>query len=116
MTLDDYFRDQISRGQPVRGEGMEQNETRKPVSPHAAVMRAEQLQQIATRLANQCFVRYWLHWNYPYEPHYMAIECRDFRMQPMQVSDMGKYGFEWDEVDRRYYIERDLVADGLKSA
>ena len=87
---------------------------RAPV--HAVVMRAEELQRIATRLANQCFVRYWLHWNHPYEPHYMAIECRDFRMQPMQISDMEKYGFEWDEVDRRYYIERDLVADGLKSA
>lgn len=80
------------------------------------VMRADEMMRIATRLANSCFVRYWLHWNDPYEPHYMAIECRDFRMQPMQVRDMEKYGFEWDEVDRRYYVERDLVADGLKSA
>ncbi len=79
------------------------------------LMRAEELQRIATRLANQCFVRYWLHWNHPYEPHNMAIECRDRWMEPMQISDMEKYGFEWDEIDRRYYIERDLVADGLKS-
>lgn len=57
------------------------------------VMRADELMRIATRLANSCFVRYWLHWNHPYDPHYMAIECRDFRMQPMQVRDMDRYGF-----------------------
>ena len=70
-------------------------------------MKVDELQRIATRLSNQCFVRHWLHWNAPHEPAIMAIECRDSWGRPQQVSDMRKYGFEWDEIDHRYYINRD---------
>ena len=70
-------------------------------------MKADELQRIATRLSNQCFVRHWLHWNTPYHPVVMAIECRDWRCKPMQIQDMEKHGFEWDELDQRYYAYRD---------
>lgn len=71
-------------------------------------MKADELMQIATRLANQAFVRYWLHWNYPCEDKWlMAIEVRGRWGRAVEVPDLIKKGFEWDEFDGRHYIERD---------
>ncbi len=68
---------------------------------------ASELQRIALRLSNQCFVRHWLHWNYPcVDPWVMAIECRDAKHNPIRVKDLDQAGFEWDEEDKRHYVDR----------
>lgn len=36
-------------------------------------MTPEELHRIVRILANSCYVRYWLHYNYPETPAYMAI-------------------------------------------
>jgi hypothetical protein len=81
-------------------------------------MTASELQSIVLRLSNSAFVRHWLHWNYPCEtPWVMAIEVRDLDggqgFQPKRVPHLEDLGFEWDEVDRRHYIDRDVKADGV---
>jgi len=74
---------------------------------------ATELMKIATRLANQAHVRYWLHWNYPREdPWVMAIQaygCAGHwgEIEPIQIPDLVRLGFEWDDEDLRYYIDRD---------
>jgi hypothetical protein len=99
-----------------------------PLDPNAAgvqqpVIRALDLISCASHLANAAFVRYWLHWNYPCrDPWVMALEVRDWRergcdsgmvLQPVQVAELERRGFEWDDVDQRYYANRDTVADGI---
>lgn len=42
-------------------------------------MTADELQAIVIRLSNSCWVRYWLHWNYPQNPVQMALHAVEFK-------------------------------------
>lgn len=80
---------------------------------------ATELMKIATRLANQAHVRYWLHWNYPVEdPWVMAIQAYKWNshmeIESVQIQDLVRLGFEWDDVDEQYYIDRDTSELMLK--
>lgn len=68
-------------------------------------MTADELQRIALRLANQAWVRYWLHYNDPIRiPWEMAIQVMDweqgeygeFALKEIRVPDLDKLGFRWD--------------------
>lgn len=80
---------------------------------------ATELMKIATRLANQAHVRYWLHWNYPVEdPWVMAIQAYQWncfgKIESKEIPDLVRLGFEWDDVDKQYYIDRDTSELMLK--
>lgn len=82
-------------------------------------MKADELQRIATRLSNQCFVRHWLHFNAPYHPVVMAIELRNSLGESIQAYEMRNHGFEWNDTDRRYYVKRDpdsVITSAVPSA
>lgn len=78
-------------------------------------MTADELQRIVLRLANQAWVRYWLHWNYPgQEPWLMAVtiwmprDC-DIRGDPTKKdleSELLELGFSYNQVSGLYLIER----------
>ncbi len=90
----------------------------------AKQMKADDLKSLATRLANECHCRYWLHWNYPVEdPWVMRLEVRNHvtttegtELKPVQVQGLAELGMEWDPIDGCYYIDRDIIADGLVKA
>ena len=56
-------------------------------------MTPEKLKQIALRLSNSCYVRYWLHFNYPQEdPITMAISVMgesDVRQLDKELTELG---------------------------
>ena len=66
-------------------------------------MTADDVHALVVRLSVEYFVRYWPHWNHPYEPEVRAIECRDVRNESVRVKELEQVGFQWDEVDHRYY-------------
>ena len=93
-------------------------------SVHRIVMRSSTLQDLVVKLSNGCWCRYWLHHNYPNRnPWVMAIECRQFGydesgkfgLYPVKAGGMEELGFGWDEEDKRYYIDRDVIGDGLNA-
>ncbi len=78
-------------------------------------MTADELQRVARMLGNQCWCRYWLHWNYPQtEPWEMAISCVSMRMSdsgnvrisdPVPVEELKARGARAEVVDGLiYYI------------
>lgn len=67
-------------------------------------MTADELQRIVVRLADQSWVRYWLHWNFPRQgPWLMAIQLKDTvagvpgndRMRNKLVADLLGLGFTY---------------------
>lgn len=83
-----------------------------------AMMTAQGLRDIASKLANHAFVRYWFHWNYPQTvPWQMAIEIvrlNETTYEPVRVPDLDRMEFEWSDKDGRYYIYRDVAAEGIR--
>jgi hypothetical protein len=80
-------------------------------TPPKAGITLGELRRIVLRLANQGWVRYWVHWNYPVEsPWLMAIQVRDAHGWDVSIRDLAT----WDIVDVRgpgmgrqvYVIER----------
>lgn len=72
-------------------------------------MTADELQAIVRRLSNQCFVRYWLHWNYPANPEKMAIALYDVAQdKPIKMKELEDKGFVkiQDEKFVYYIIKR----------
>jgi hypothetical protein len=76
----------------------------------------EELHRIVVRLANQGWVRYWLHWNYPVEtPWLMAIQIRDAHGWDVSIPDLQS----WEIADvretgmgRQVYLVERLNEDG----
>lgn len=63
------------------------------------VMPVDAFQNIVLVVANQTFMRYWMHWNYPSDPQMMVIQTRD------SFDDLLNHGFRKDESGiNRYYI------------
>ena len=65
-------------------------------------MTATEIQNIARRLANSCWVRYWLHYNYPQEsPWLMAISI-------MGAKEIGDINIELTRLSFEY-----MAGDGF---
>lgn len=74
-------------------------------------MTLERFERIVLRLANQTAVRYWIHWNYPYQsPWVMAVRAYPTNgFNPTEeklTADLAAHGLEWDEDDRQFYADR----------
>jgi hypothetical protein len=74
-------------------------------------MTATRIQNVARVLANSCYCRYWMHWNYPArEPNLMALCCinRDGTPADLLESDLVREGFRKETQDGLDYwiIER----------
>lgn len=55
-----------------------------------------EFKRVALHLANQAYVRYWMHWNYPVEsPWLVAISVRDALGRDVEVKALA----EWDRTD-----------------
>lgn len=57
-------------------------------------MKVEELQNIAIRLANDNFCRYWTNVEGSDGLTYMWIQIRDFDGKPLEVEGMERLGFE----------------------
>lgn len=78
-----------------------------------AGLSLEALQAIVRVLANQAFVRYWAHWNYPCESGWeMAIALRD-RSRSLDSSELEAAGFRRVFSDgQAYYVIRRIDEQG----
>lgn len=68
-------------------------------------MTATGLQNIARRVSNQSWCRYWLNYGDKHKPVTMAIQCRDANGKPEAVPDLLKLGFT-EHFGRFYTITR----------
>src|SRR4051812_26651416 len=84
-------------------------------TPKAGIT-ADELKRIALRLANQAWVRYWLHWNYPVEsPWLMAIQARDAHGMGVRIPDLEARGVadaRGPGMGRQVYVVERRDADG----
>ena len=69
---------------------------------------ADKLQTLVLRLSNQCYVRYWLHYNYPEEsPWLMAIALHNCPNLSILEEELTAIGFQNpDNREPIYIIER----------
>jgi hypothetical protein len=56
-------------------------------------MTATEIQNIARRLSNQTWCRYWLNLQNTHKPVVMAIQCRDENGHPEPVGELESLGF-----------------------
>lgn len=68
-------------------------------------MTATELQNIARRLGNATWCRYWLNFYNSHAPVTMAIQCRNIGGRPEPVPDLVHLGFE-PLADFMYTIKR----------
>ena len=71
-------------------------------------MTPEDLKSLVAFLANQAFVKYWLHYNYPQEPPLMAIAVignKDLSLLDADLIDRG-FAVEPNEQFNIWTIER----------
>jgi hypothetical protein len=67
--------------------------TRVPITGDRPGITADELQHITLRLANACWCRYWLHWNYPVQgPWLMALSCHESDGSPSDL-ELESEGF-----------------------
>jgi hypothetical protein len=66
-------------------------------------MHANELQNIARRMSNQCWCRHWLYFNHPQNPVKMAVQCIECSEDPdkglilygpFPVPDLERCGFK----------------------
>jgi hypothetical protein len=70
-------------------------------------MTIDELRDIATRLANGAYVRYYTHFNNPCRsPWVMALQARDEDGRVVRVLPLDAIGFRWDEAERLHLIDR----------
>lgn len=74
-------------------------------------MTATQLQQIATRLANNGWCRYWLDWR-ELNPPLMAISCIDENGNPQRIADAESHGLLIEDPVRLIYTVPRTNDDG----
>jgi hypothetical protein len=77
-------------------------------------MELTELQRIVLKLANQCHVRYWIHWNHPeQQPWLMAIHLVNYSFQLDSANlnkELAEKGFTSKLCAEGIYwlIERDM--------
>ncbi|MBI4784506.1 MAG: hypothetical protein HY785_24790 [Oscillatoriophycideae cyanobacterium NC_groundwater_1537_Pr4_S-0.65um_50_18] len=59
-------------------------------------MTPTELKRIASKLSNQCFTRYWLHYNYPADPPIMMIAIFGNADINKLDQEMAEKGFKFD--------------------
>lgn len=69
-------------------------------------MTESEFTRTATMLSNSCWVRHWMHWNYPQSaPWEMAISCRHSDGSDCEAPELVTRGFRAVEQDgHRFYV------------
>lgn len=63
-----------------------------------------QLQALARVASNNCWVRWWAHWNHPANPAQMAISLMGEEGRTMECRDLEQRGFEKSVNSRGFVI------------
>ena len=66
-------------------------------------MTATKIQDIARRLSNQSWCRYWLNLNDSHDNVVMAIQCRDANGLPVPIHDINSAGETFTETFKHVY-------------
>lgn len=67
-------------------------------------MEATALKSIVSVLANSCYVRYWLHYNWPANPPLMAISVMGSGEFSQIDKELKQKGCARDDSDREFHV------------
>lgn len=68
-------------------------------------MTLTKFNRIILKLSNGCWVRYWVHWNYPNNPCQMAFSAKEYdgANSALYEEDFIKEGFKKKYIDNQLY-------------